>query len=160
MSDSIPNGATRRVLRIKIALAVSVALNLLVVGFVVGALARQGGHGPWSARPPALANFGAPYVMALPKEDRRALNAALRVGGELPDRRMRRAMFEDVVARIAADPFDPAALQVAVRNQADISIAVQRRLQEAWLSRISEMTDEERQAYAAQVAHLLRNRGR
>ena len=60
---------------LKIALGLSLALNLAVAGVVVGALARPDGPGFKGARAPGAATFGAPYMRALSKEQRRVIAA-------------------------------------------------------------------------------------
>jgi len=158
MSHGNSSSRTRTALWVKVALAVSLTLNLLVVGFLAGTVARHGGAGPGTA--PALNAFGRPYMVALSKEDRQSLRQLLRAGGALPDRRQRRDAGAEVLAQLRAQPFDIAALEEAVRQQADISLSVQRRVQAAWLQTVSEMTDAQRQTYADDVEELLRRRAR
>lgn len=150
-----PRRSTRS---LQIALALSLALNLLVIGFFAGSLARQSGSD--GGRTPALGNFGMPYVMALTREDRRAVQRALRAGDALPDRKARRAMFRGVIAYLRAEPFDAEALEAAVQEQAGVSVSVQHRLQEAWLETVSAMSEEQRRAYAVRVEAILDRRTR
>lgn len=145
-----------------VALCLSLALNLLIVGYIAGSVARHGGTGPDARTLPALGAFGAPYMIALPREDRRAVLRALQRDGEgrLPGRQARRDMFDDVLIQLRADPFDQAALEASVRRQADVSVAVQQRLQRAWLQKVAAMEASERQSYADQVESLLARRAR
>ena len=94
---------------LKIALFVSLGINLLIVGFLVGAAARHMGDGPHSARNPGLGAFGAPYMLALGQDDRRDVFRHVRKsdGDGVPDRRERRAMFAAVISDLRAQPFDP-----------------------------------------------------
>ena len=142
----------------KVALAVSLAFNLLIVGFLAGAIARKSGDVEQQARVPALAAFGAPYMMALPRQDRRAVLREMRAGleGDVPDRQERREMFESVLSVLRSVPFDLKALQEAVSRQADTTIRVQRSAQQAWLNVVANMSDAERAAYAAAVEEMLR----
>ncbi|MGD9295369.1 MAG: periplasmic heavy metal sensor, partial [Roseobacter sp.] len=118
-----------------IALAISLAVNLLIVGFMAGSFARHTGSAVSGARAPGLGNFGAPYMMALPRQERRAVLRALRAEakGRVPDRQARRALFDEVLSVLRATPFDRNALQQAVSQQAETSIYVQQTAQAAWL---------------------------
>ncbi|MEE4187658.1 MAG: periplasmic heavy metal sensor [Roseobacter sp.] len=143
---------------LKIALAGSLALNLLIVGFLAGSAARQMGNGgALSARSPGLGAFGAPYMIALPQDNRRDVLRALREtrGEALPDRRARREMFVEVVGLIQAQPFDIEVLSAAVARQAETTVSVQKRAQSAWLNVVANMTDAERESYAAAVEEVL-----
>lgn len=146
---------------LKIALGLSVAVNLLFVGFVAGAAARHGGEGARMARAPGLGAFGAPYMIALPEQERRAVIRTLRAAakGEVPDRSARRAMFQDVLAHLRAAPFDAQALEAAVARQATTSVAVQETAQQAWLDVVAGMSERERLNYADAVEQVLQ-RGR
>ncbi len=95
----------------KIALALSVALNLLVAGVLAGAALRGG--------PPRELGFG-PFAAALTEDDRAALKREFRA--RMPDlremRRGQRAAMAGVLAALRADPFDPAALAAAMDGAA------------------------------------------
>ena len=105
--------------RLKVALAVSLALNLCVAGMVGGVMLRDG--------PPRGGgrDFGlGPLSEALSHEDRKALRTVFveRHHDLRGSRREMRAEFGAVVTALRADPFDPAALDgalaaIAVRNQ-------------------------------------------
>lgn len=141
----------------KALLALSLALNLAIAGVVVGTFLRSGGEERRLSRSPGQGAFGAPYMLALDKEDRRSVFASMRAGKDerMPDRRMRREMFANVLENLRATPFDPAALEAAVSKQAQSSVKVQNRVQKAWLDVVSKMNDEERAAYAASVEQYL-----
>lgn len=145
---------------LKIALGVSLAVNLLIIGFLVGAVTRHMGDGGPSARSPGLGAFGAPYMLALTKDDRRDVLRALRKDSRdvIPDRDARRKMFADVVELLRAQPFDPAALETAVAQQADVTVRVQKRAQAAWFEVVSGMSDAERQDYAQTIEAVLQRR--
>jgi uncharacterized membrane protein len=108
MTDTPPLPSSTRGL--KIALAVSVALNLAVAGLVIGAFLGGGpGHMPRDL------SFG-PFSAALSKDDRKALRDALfaRGGDFQATRKAARAEFETLVATLRAEPFDPAAFTTAL----------------------------------------------
>ena len=96
---------------VKIALALSVALNLAVAGLAVGAWLGDGRHHGM----PRDMSFG-PFSAALDDTDRRAIRKALmeRLGEFREQRAATRAEFETLVATLRADPFDSAALKAAL----------------------------------------------
>lgn len=153
--DTARKGASRG---LKIALGLSLAINLAVAGLIAGALLRPDGPPGRSERTPGLSTFGAPYMMALPRSDRRRVLAAIRTGlaGEVPDRQARRALFRDVLASLRAEPFDRARLEAAVGRQARTTIAVQAAAQKAWLDIVTDMSAAERLEYACAVEEMLR----
>lgn len=131
--------------RLKIALAVSLAFNLCIVGVIAGVMLRDG--------PPRGGgrDFGlGPLSEALSHEDRRALRKDF--VARHPDirdaRRQMRAEFDAVVAALRADPFDPAALDgalaaIAARNQSLLDTG-----RELVAERLKAMTVAERAAFA------------
>ena len=137
-------------------LIVSLALNLLVAGLVVGALARHGGPG---GRPrPAELSLG-PFARALEPEDRRAV---LRSLGDRPDlrppgREERAAHFAEVVAALRAEPFDQPRAAAALAEQSERVAAVEQAVQEALLARLAAMTPAERAAFADRLLAELRH---
>jgi uncharacterized membrane protein len=157
MTDLPPNTETagRAGRGLRWVLAVSVALNLAVVGLVAGAMLREGGpHG----RMVRDLDFG-PFTEALTEGDREALRRAFMA--RMPEMRdMRAAMRADFAALLAAlraEPFDAAALQGAVANQAG---RMQRRLevgQQIMLERIAAMTVTDRRAFADRLEARLRD---
>ena len=149
----------RTALWVKVLLGISLALNLAVAGMLVGAFIRHDGMPHHRGGTPALRAFGAPYMIALPRAERRAVVAGIRdhSGGGIPDRAGRRALYDDVLSALRQTPFDATALQMAVARQAGTTIALQQAAQQAWVQVVSGMTDAERTAYAAQVDDILRH---
>jgi uncharacterized membrane protein len=131
---------------LKAALAVSVALNLAVLGLAAGAWFSD--HGPHRGMPRDL-SFG-PFSEALGPEDRRALREGLfaRAPDFKASREAARAEFEAMVVALRASPFDPAALKSALAaieaRNAD-RLALGRSLIEA---RLLAMTEADRRAFA------------
>lgn len=149
-----PVSATPR--GVKIALALSVALNLAVAGLAVGAWL---GDGPHRGMPRDM-SFG-PFSEALDSDDRRALRKALlaRLGEFRGQREAARAEFQALLTALRADPFQPEALKTALaaleaRNAERLDLG--RSLIEA---RLIEMTPEERAAFADRLEKGLK-RGR
>ena len=116
MPPSVPTTA-RSGRGVKIALAISVALNLAVAGMVLGAFLSD--DGPRRGMPRDL-GFG-PFTEALSPEDRRALRRAFM--DMAPDfhsaHTAARAEFDTLLATLRATPLDPAALTTALTAGAD-----------------------------------------
>ena len=150
-----PVSATPR--GVKIALALSVALNLAVAGLAVGAWL---GDGPHRGMPRDM-SFG-PFSEALDDDDRKAIRKALlsRLGEFREQRDAARAEFEALLVALRADPFDAGALKTALaaleaRNAERLELG--RSLIE---TRLIEMTPEERAAFADRLEKHLRRGGK
>lgn len=142
---------------VKVALAISVALNLAVAGLAVGAWLGGGGHRDM----PREMSFG-PFSEALDDSDRRAIRRALleRMGEFRASRTEARAEFEALLATLRADPFDPAALKaalVAIESRNAERLELGRTLIE---TRLIEMSTTDRQRFADRLEKGLRRGGR
>lgn len=142
---------------LRIALAVSVALNLLVVGLAAGAVLR---HGPGERMIRDL-DFG-PFGEAFSREDREAMRQGfLARAGDVED--MRDALRRDadeLLDALRAEPFDPARVGAALEGQG-------RRMAERLelgrslvLERIAAMSAAERAAFADRLEDAMRNHRR
>ncbi|MCF6231810.1 MAG: periplasmic heavy metal sensor [Rhodobacteraceae bacterium] len=132
---------------VRILLALSLALNLLVIGLVGGAMMRFGG--PDGMRPPPR-SIGAVLYRALPDEQRRALRSYSRQArsGHV---KQRRGQIKAISATIRATPFDADAVSVVLdSHRSELDLARQS-LQLAWLAQVEQMSDEERQAYGERL---------
>ena len=114
MTDLPAKPATGR--GVRIALAISVALNLAVVGIVGGALLRP--DGPRGYASPRDLGFGV-FTAALTPENRadlrrRLIRAAPEMIGE---RRGMRQDMQAILTALRADPFDAARLDTALQAQ-------------------------------------------
>jgi len=153
MSEDIQ---TRRCpLWVKIVLAVSLAGNLAVVGLVAGAALRGG---PFVERGPSM-GYAMPYVVTLPREARREVFGAVRTNDDLPDRRARRAQYQEMIAALEASPFDIAAVEAVLERQGAGAARVQAAAQAAWLDVVARLSDDERIAYTARIEETLKRRG-
>lgn len=143
---------------VKIAFAISLALNLAVVGIIAGAIVRHGGQGELARGHASISAFGAPYMRALSKPQRREIGQEVRqaLGPAVPDRRARRAAFREVLDSLRADPFDRGRLAAATRQQAQTAVSVQAAAQAAWLDLVSQMSPDERESYADAIEATLR----
>jgi uncharacterized membrane protein len=139
----------------KVALAISVALNLAVAGLAAGAWLREGPHRGM----PRDMSFG-PFTEALSPSDRRELRRAF--GDRMPNfreaRRETRVELEALLATLRATPFDPAAAETAME-------AIARRTTERLdlgrdliATRIMAMSDAERLAFADRLEQGLKRR--
>ena len=155
MPPSVPTTA-RSGRGVKIALAISVALNLAVAGMVLGAFLSD--DGPRRGMPRDL-GFG-PFTEALSPEDRRALRRAFM--DMAPDfhsaHTAARAEFDTLLATLRATPLDPAALTTALtaiqtRNADRLDLG--RALIE---TRLAQMSDADRLAFADRLERGLRGK--
>lgn len=117
MTDTTQVATPKRGL--KIALAVSVALNLAVAGLIGGMVLHGGPGGRGDAM---VRDFGfGPFEEALQPEDRAALRETVRARmGDI--RAARQQMQRDgiaILAALRAEPFDPAALTAALDTQSE-----------------------------------------
>lgn len=137
-------------------LALSLALNLAVAGFMIGhALDRDGPGGPRGmARDLA---FG-PFTEALSPQDRRALfKSMLSKAPAMRDaRKATEADMALILSSLSAEPFDPAALDGALaafntRSSANLSIA-----QTTLRDFLVDMTPEDRLAFAMRLQERIK----
>ena len=139
---------------LRIALGVSVALNLLVVGLVAGAILRDGGPRDRMVRDLDLG----PFTEALSQADRAAIRREFvaRVPDLREARRAMRAEFGDLLGVLRAEPFDPDAMRAVMAGQ---RARMQERLdlgQDLLLERLTAMTPEARQGFADRLEERLR----
>lgn len=142
---------------VKIALAISVALNLAVAGVATGAWLRDGPRGGM----PRDMSFG-PFSEALNDGDRRAIRRALlnRMGEFRQQREAAREELQSLLGILRADPFDSEALKAALatleeRNADRLELG--RSLIEA---RLIEMSSDERSAFADRLENGLKRGAR
>ena len=141
--------------RWKRAFFASLAVNLLVLGMVGGAILK----GP----PPAGVRdlgFG-PYAAALDDADRKELRRVFidRAPGLREMRAKMQGDMAQVVAVLRAEPFDEAALRTALEGQRMV-LAEQIRMGQGLLAdHLARMTPEARRAFADRLEHSLRHGG-
>ncbi|MGB3245257.1 MAG: periplasmic heavy metal sensor [Sulfitobacter sp.] len=144
--------------RFRVVLALSLALNLLLIGVFAGAIWRNaggpGGHGRFA--PPGMQSYAAPYVRALPRADQRTLRRALRAEKPRPSRAERQADYNRMLAALRADPFDPAAVRSVLTGQKTDVLALQEAAQEQWLRAVEGMDSQGRAAYADRLEEELK----
>lgn len=143
---------------LKIALAISVALNLAVAGLVAGVAL----HGPPGGRADMVREMGfGPFEGALSDADRDALRKVVRdrFGDIRAARRQMQADNEALLAALRADPFVAEALTAAMNAQAG---HLAERLQfgsDVLRDHLLSLSDEERRAFAERLEERMQ-RGR
>ncbi|HMS94556.1 MAG TPA: periplasmic heavy metal sensor [Tabrizicola sp.] len=143
---------------LKIAFAISLAFNLLVLGLIAGAWLRNGplGHGM-----PRDLSFG-PFTEALSAEDRTAIRETIRDRKDLlrQEREAAKAEFAKLLAELRADPFDPAAFDAALTAIVARSANRLALGQELLAERIGKMASADRLAFADRLEGALRRGAR
>ena len=140
---------------VKIVLSLSLALNLAIAGIVGGVMLRS----DRIARGPASAGFALPYVIALPREDRREIFEAARAAGRtsgIEVRESRKERYETLLQAIEADPLEADRIQAALDSQVQSTLSMQSAARSAWLAKVSTYNVEERRAYAERVREILK----
>lgn len=139
---------------VKILLVLSLALNLAVIGLVGGFFMRVKDKGSG----PGAVNYAIPYIIALPREDRRAIGEILRQKaqrGEIEGRRGRMAEYNAMLVLLRADSFDVAAANSILDLQGAAAQARQAAASAAWLERVTAFTPAVRATYADSLEAVL-----
>lgn len=144
MADARPKGRWLR-----IALVLSLALNLAVVAAVVGAAWRFKGV---EGAGPRQGGGGVLYLRALPEEDRRVLREALRATPRVAPVAAR------MVEVLRAEPFDASAAAGLLETERAAGLQRQDIAADVWLERVTRMSTQERAAYADRLQALLERR--
>ena len=144
---------------IKIALAVSLALNLLVAGLVGGAILGR----PAPGEAPAIRTLGlGPFALALPREARDEVRD--RIEADMADLRRNRAeigrSLMAVRRALLSDPFDREAASRALAGSRDAAIALQAQGHGALLDTLEGMSPGERAVVAERMGRTLRRLAR
>ncbi|MEM6276128.1 MAG: periplasmic heavy metal sensor [Pseudomonadota bacterium] len=144
----------------RILLYVSLLVNLLVVGLVVGTLLVVSPKGQ-DRRPAMSGETGlGPLMLALEREDRRALALSMRrtLRGERLSRGEMRELARDIQGVLAAEPFDAQALDGVLDTQFSEATFRLDLARDLFRETLVEMTPEERAAYAARLGEVLDRR--
>jgi uncharacterized membrane protein len=135
----------------RIILIASLALNVIVVGLIIGAAF---GHSREDDRRRPHISLP-PHVRALDWDHRREIGKAIRKAYREDGLGVRteRNQLEKMAAAIEASPFDRASLEAV---QVELESVMSRRVDRArgiWLDHVESMTDQERAAYADRLRH-------
>ncbi len=136
---------------VKILLGLSLALNLLIVGAVAGTFFRVSKSG--IAQGP---RSGFAFVAALERTDRKALLGEMRQTNR-DNREAGRAEIQQILTALRAPAFDAEQVVALMQQQIERGHTVQNTLRSELIATISDMSVDERLAYADRVeAHLTR----
>lgn len=158
MSVEGTSSRSRAPLWMRVTLALSLGVNLLIAGVVLGAaLGRDRDGGPADRLRAARDLAPPPFVMALEPHDRRELIGAFREAApKRQSRRELRARLQEVLTELRADSFDPAAMTALLSDQRSRAGARQTAGAEAFVAHLTTMSAEERRAYADRLEAVLR----
>lgn len=135
---------------IRVLLVVSLAFNLLVIGLGLGIAWRHGPGREHRPPPTAIALF-----LALPEQDRVMLRAAPHQASKDERERGTRSMSA-IVELLKARPFDPEGFATHMRALEEMRGQRSAAMQQALLSHIAAMSEDERAEYAERVVSLAR----
>lgn len=147
MSKTTPKTKSpAKIKALKTAFVVSLALNALVVGVIVGGAIN-------GKRPQVIGGYDlslGPFGAALSREDRGKIRDDLRERPELRlvTRAARDAAIKKFMDAVRADPYDDAALRALFEEQRALGATAMAAGQNALLDRLAEMTPEERALFA------------
>lgn len=161
MTDLPPPQPPRPMARgIKILLAVSLALNLAVVGTVAGFALRF--HDTDRPGPAAVRelNFG-PFTEALTRDQRRAMlrSFADRQPGLRDMRAQMRGEFDAVLSALRATPFDGIAFRTAIESQSNRIADRAEAGRDALVTLVLQMSDTDRAEFVARLEKSLDRHG-
>jgi uncharacterized membrane protein len=96
-------------------------------------------------------------VQALPPEARRGLHGKMRASGKAHhlDRDARRALYDEILAALRAEPFEADVAAAVLAAQGDAAASVQQVAHEAWLAEVSAMDTAARKDYADKLQERL-----
>jgi uncharacterized membrane protein len=144
---------------VKIALGLSLAVNLLIIGLVAGALIAVGPRrGPDDD--PRLRTLGlGPFALALSREDREEVTGRLDRDALRGERRELGAGLVQLRAALLAEPFDRASAEAALEQSRNATAAVQGYGHTALLDQIETMSAEDRRELAERLGRVLHRMG-
>lgn len=152
-TDKQPKTGMRRSL--KILLAVSLGLNMLVIGSIGGMVFHDGSpRGPKSYKDAA---YG-PYTRALSHQDRKAIGKALRseIGDFRQDLPTIRAGFSALKDALSADVYDRDLVHRLIKDQEALGLKRYQVGQRLLLERLDHMSPQERRKFAERLGHKRR----
>lgn len=137
---------------LRIVLLGSLALNLLVVGLVAGALVRGG---PFRDGPPHGREPVTPYTSAFAEDQRRdlrrALGRALRRDHDKAPAADLSESYQRALQLLRSDPFNAAAMAEILRRQAELTDKRRRTGEGILADYLAGLSPEERRAYAERL---------
>jgi hypothetical protein len=144
---------------LKIALGLSLAVNLLILGLVVGAILAVG-PGRSGDDDPRLRTLGlGPFAIALPREDRQAVTDRIDRDALRAERRALGLSLVQLREAMLAEPFDRAAAEAALARSRAAAEAAQGHGHAALLDHIETMSAAERVELVERLGRALRRMG-
>lgn len=145
---------------VRILLILSLALNLIVVGSVGGAVLGHGGKDKRAHM--SHDGPGSPIVRALTREDRRSMGRSIRKAyrSQVKDSAADTLRYQALVSALAADPYDPSAVKLAHQELDEANWGRRQIAQKIWLENVDAMSVEQRQDYAERIQEVLTNHKR
>lgn len=144
---------------VRIALILSLALNLLIIGLVVGALLAVGPRSGSDGDPRLRALGLGPFALALSREDRTAVQGRIDRDAFRAERRALGASLVALREALLAEPFDRAAADAALARSRGSAEALQAQGHAALLDQIEAMSADERAELAQRLERALRRVG-
>lgn len=156
MTESPPQAPTRRRWLLPL-LVISLAMNLLVVGAVAGALLSPNGPRGGGDQRTLRGVVGEPFFRALPDHARRALvRDALSSRDRVREsREALKQRLDAFLVALRSDPFDADEAARLLGEQRQAAIRRQELGEQLLLRRLSSMTHEERREYAEALEERL-----
>lgn len=143
----------------RVLLVASLALNLVFIGLIVGAVARGGGVASGARHLDRMSMGLGAYIEALPA-DARAIVKSAGGGFERDDRRARfralHAQRKAIVEALEAEPFDAQALRAAVMTHRNSTLGSSIALQDAFLEAFVGLDAAERNRVLAEAQSIKR----
>ncbi|GAA6179341.1 MULTISPECIES: periplasmic heavy metal sensor [unclassified Shimia] len=151
--ETMPKGKKRGLLRGL--LIGSLALNLLIVGLVGGAIFNFKHAGGPSTTPD---RFSAPFIRALSFEDKREVGRAIRKSYRNADidRAADRLLYATALEQLRQSPFDVDALAATVAALDGASRLRRDLARDSFMAQVNAMSDTERAAYADRFEEALK----
>ncbi len=153
---------TRSPLWMRILLLASLAVNLLIVGVVVGTVTSSPGDPERGERLRGARDLAPPpFVLAIEREDRRALLRSLReaTDSEGRDRAQVRADLQSILEALRSDSFEPDAVRSLLGAERSRSRTRQEAGEDLLVDYLTALSPEERRAYADRLERILRRVG-
>jgi uncharacterized membrane protein len=140
---------------LKVVLFGSLALNLLIIGLVVGAMARFDQR---DGKEPRFDRLSGSMTWALPRADRREIGEALRKDFRAkPDAHaLAKSEYDIVISALRGVPFDASLIEQTLRRQTEAGRERQLLGQQLLLARLIAMDDAERAEFADNLAKIIK----
>lgn len=136
---------------VKLALIISLAINLLIIGVIAGGLMT-------GRRPMALGGFDmtlGPFTESMDRRDRDAIRERLGNHHNLRQRNDRDLAINAFLAALKTEPFDPAAIEALFAEQRELATSGMAAGQDALLERLMQMAPEQRAQFAQRLESRL-----